>query len=277
MYDRRVSTWSSRFFHAGGIPSVLKVLEPLLHTDALTVTGRPLRENLPDRSADSPDVIATLDAPFQGAQGLAVVRGNIAPNGAVIKCSAATPELLNHRGSAVVFDNMPDLLARYDDPNLAITADTVMVLRSAGPQGAPGMPEWGVLPIPGRLLRDGVTDMVRISDARMSGTSFGTCVLHVSPESAAGGPLSLIQDGDIIHLDALAGKLNVELTDDELEARRREIVPVARKSPARGYASLYVDHVLQADDGCDFDFLVGRSQDPENEPRAIFRGWVGGW
>ena len=138
------------------------------------------------------------------------------------------------------------------------------------------MPEWGVLPIPSRLLRDGVTDMVRISDARMSGTSFGTCVLHVSPESAAGGPLGLVRDGDVIHLDALAGRLNVELSEEEFAARQQSL-PETVKVPSRGYVSLYVDHVMQAEDGCDFDFLVGRSMDPESEPRAIFRGWVGGW
>lgn len=263
-------------FHAGGIPSVLKALEPLLHLEALTVTGRPIRENLPDRAADVPEVIATLDSPFQGPQGLAVVRGNLAPNGAVIKCSAASPELLKHRGPAVVFDNMPDLLARYDDEDLPVAAGSVMVLRSAGPRGAPGMPEWGQLPIPSRLLRAGVTDMVRISDARMSGTSFGTCVLHVSPESAAGGPLGLVRDGDMICLDALAGTLDVEVTEAEFSARRQE-VSTGAGGPPRGYASLYVDHVLQADDGCDFDFLLGRSEDPDNEPQAIFRGWVGGW
>ncbi|WP_236793466.1 dihydroxy-acid dehydratase [Amycolatopsis sp. GM8] len=263
-------------FHAGGIPAVLKALEPLLHVEALTVTGRPVRDGLPEKPADAPEVIATLDAPFQGPQGLAVVRGNLAPNGAVIKCSAATPELLDHRGPAVVFDNMPDLLARYDDPDLPVTADSVLVLRSAGPKGAPGMPEWGQLPIPTRLLREGVTDMVRISDARMSGTSFGTCVLHVSPESAADGPLGLVQDGDMIHLDALAGTLSVELTAAELEQRRQAVTETGA-APARGYAALYVDHVLQANDGCDLDFLVGRSEDPDSEPKALFRGWVGGW
>ena len=264
-------------FHAGGIPAVMKALEPLLHTDALTVTGRPLRESLPAEPTDAPDVIGTLDEPFQGPQGLAVVHGNLAPNGAVVKCSAATPGLLNHRGPAIVFENMQDMLARFDDPDLPVTADSVLVLRSAGPQGAPGMPEWGVLPIPSRLLREGVTDMVRISDARMSGTSFGTCVLHVSPESAAGGPLGLIRDGDMIHLDALSGTLEVELTDEEMEKRRADAPAVTRTAPPRGYVAMYVDHVLQANEGCDFDFLVGRSQDPDEEPRAIFSGWVGGW
>lgn len=175
-------------FHAGGIPAVMKAVEPLLHTDAVTVTGKTVAENLPAGAAGDTSVIASLSAPFQPPQGLAVVRGNLAPNGAVIKCSAATPELRAHRGPGVVFENMRDLMARFDDPELDVTADSVLVLRSAGPRGAPGMPEWGQLPIPTKLLKQGVTEMVRMSDARMSGTAYGTCVLHVSPESAAGGP-----------------------------------------------------------------------------------------
>jgi dihydroxy-acid dehydratase len=222
-------------------------------------------------------VIAPLSAPFQPPQGLAVVRGNLAPNGAVIKCSAATPELLVHRGPAVVFENMKDLMKRFDDPDLDVTPDSVLVLRSAGPRGAPGMPEWGQLPIPSKMLKQGVTDMVRISDARMSGTAYGTCVLHVSPESAAGGPLALVRDGDVIALDAPAGKLEVLLTDAELSGRRAKPQSSSPKPQARGYAALYVERVLQADQGCDFDFLVGRSQRPEDEPDAIFDGWVGGW
>jgi dihydroxy-acid dehydratase len=244
-------------FHAGGIPAVMKSVEALLHTDAITI-------------------IAPLSAPFQPPQGLAVVRGNLAPNGAVIKCSAASPELLVHQGPAVVFENMKDMLKRFDDPDLDVTPDSVLVLRSSGPRGAPGMPEWGQLPIPTKLLKQGVTDMVRISDARMSGTAYGTCVLHVSPESAAGGPLGLVRDGDVIALDAPAGKLEVLVTDAELTSRRAESKP-SPKAEARGYAALYVERVLQADQGCDFDFLVGRSQRPADEPDAIFDGWVGGW
>lgn len=263
-------------FHAGGIPAVLKAAESLLHTDALTVTGKTVADNLPSVQEADTAVIASPAAPFQPTQGLAVVRGNLAPNGAVIKCSAATPELLVHRGPAVVFENIRDLMARYDDPDLAITADSVMVLRSAGPQGAPGMPEWGQLPIPSKLLRQGVTDMVRISDARMSGTAYGTCVLHVSPESAAGGPLGLVCDGDIITLDAHGGTLEVLVSDSELEARRAAL-PTSTPRPSRGYAAMYVDRVLQAHQGCDFDFLAGRSEHPDDEPDAIFEGWVGGW
>lgn len=263
-------------FHAGGIPAVMKAAEALLHTQALTVTGKTVADNLPSDRATDTAVIAAPAAPFQPPQGLAVVRGNLAPDGAVIKCSAATPELLVHRGPAVVFENMGDLMARYDDPDLAVTADSVLVLRSAGPRGAPGMPEWGQLPIPSKLLRQGVTDMVRISDARMSGTAYGTCVLHVSPESAAGGPLGLVRDGDIITLDAHNGTLDVLVSDSELEARRAAL-PAGKVRRARGYAAMYVDRVLQAHQGCDFDFLTGRSEHPEDEPDAIFDGWVGGW
>lgn len=263
-------------FHAGGIPAVMKSVEELLHTDAITVTGKTVADNLPTTATADTSVIAPLSAPFQPPQGLAVVRGNLAPTGAVIKCSAASPQLLVHQGPAVVFDDIKDLMKRFDDPDLEVTADSVLVLRSAGPRGAPGMPEWGQLPIPSKLLKQGVTDMVRISDARMSGTAYGTCVLHVSPESAAGGPLALVRDGDVIALDAHAGKLDVLLTDDEIASRRTELVP-APVPQARGYAALYVERVLQADQGCDFDFLVGRSQRPADEPDAIFDGWVGGW
>lgn len=263
-------------FQVGGIPAVMKILEPLLHTDALTVTGKTVHDNLPAAAAADGVVLASLNEPFQPPNGLAVVRGNLAPGGAVIKTSAATPELLVHEGPAVVFENMTDMMARFDDPDLDVSADSVLVLRSAGPQGAPGMPEWGQLPIPSKLLRQGVTDMVRISDARMSGTAYGTCVLHVSPESAAGGPLGLIADGDLISLDAPAGTLDVRLSDDEWEQRRRARTD-GSNAPTRGYAALYVEHVMQADTGCDFDFLIGRSDDPGNEPQGVFDGWVGGW
>ncbi|AKS33752.1 dihydroxy-acid dehydratase [Mycolicibacterium goodii] len=264
-------------FHAGGIPAVMKSVEPLLHTGALTVTGKTVADNLPTHLATDTAVIASLGEPFQPPGGLAVVRGNLAPTGAVIKCSAASPELLVHQGPAVVFDDMRDLLARFDDPGLDVTADSVLVLRGAGPRGAPGMPEWGQLPIPSKLLRQGVTDMVRISDARMSGTAYGTCVLHISPESAAGGPLALVRDGDTIALDAHAGTLEVLLTDAELAERRAALAPAPPARHVRGYTAMYVERVLQADRGCDFDFLVGRSQHPETEPEAVFDGWVGGW
>jgi dihydroxy-acid dehydratase len=263
-------------FHAGGIPAVMKAVEPLLHTDAMAVTGKTIAAGLPTDAGDDPSIIASLDSPFQDVQGLAVVRGNLAPDGAVIKCSAASPELLVHEGPAVVFDSMADMMERFDDPDLDVTADSVLVLRSAGPRGAPGMPEWGQLPIPSKLLRQGVTDMVRLSDARMSGTAYGTCVLHIAPEAAVGGPLALIRDGDIVALDAHAGTLEVRLTDEELARRKAEWTPPPPRR-VRGYGALYVNHVLQADSGCDFDFLVGRSSDPANEPEAVFDGWVGGW
>ncbi|MDF2826911.1 MAG: dihydroxy-acid dehydratase, partial [Mycobacterium sp.] len=263
-------------FHAGGIPAVMKSVESLLHTDAVTVTGKTVADNLPTAAATDTAVIAPLSQPFQPPGGLAVVRGNLAPDGAVIKCSAATPSLLVHQGPAVVFEDMKDLIRRFDDPDLDVTADSVLVLRSAGPRGAPGMPEWGQLPIPSKLLKQGVTDMVRISDARMSGTAYGTCVLHVSPESAVGGPLALVRDGDVIALDAHAGTLDVLISDDELSARRAALVLTPPRH-TRGYASMYVERVLQAHQGCDFDFLVGRSMSPDDEPDAIFEGWIGGW
>ncbi|WP_319456431.1 MULTISPECIES: dihydroxy-acid dehydratase [unclassified Mycobacterium] len=263
-------------FHAGGIPAVMKAVEPLLHTDVVTVTGKTVADNMPTAPATDTSVIASLSEPFQLPQGLAVVRGNLAPNGAVIKCSAASPKLLVHQGPAVVFEDMRDMMKRFDDPDLDVTPDSVLVLRSAGPRGAPGMPEWGQLPIPSKLLKQGVTDMVRVSDARMSGTAYGTCVLHVSPESAVGGPLALVRDGDAIALDAHAGRLDVLLSDAELSARRAELVPTPTRH-VRGYTAMYVERVLQADQGCDFDFLVGHSERPDEEPEAIFEGWIGGW
>jgi dihydroxy-acid dehydratase len=198
-------------------------------------------------------VIATLDQPFQARGAIAVVRGNLAPNGAVIKRSAATA-LEKHVGPAVVFEDIDDLAHRVDDPQLDIQANSVMVLKMAGPKGAPGMPEWGHLPIPAKLLRSGVSDVVRISDARMSGTAFGTVVLHVSPEAAVGGPLALVRNGDLIELDVDAGRLELKVPDRELEARRATFTQPAPKY-RRGYGALYLQHVLQADEGCDFDFL----------------------
>jgi dihydroxy-acid dehydratase len=263
-------------FHGGGIPAVLRELAPLLHLDAPTVDGRTLGE-IVDR-APEPDrsVIAALDAPLQPPGGLVVLRGNLAPGGAVLKASAAGPGLFAHRGPAVVFDDMDDLAARIEDPDLDVTADSVLILRNVGPQGGPGMPEWGQIPIPGKLLREGVTDMVRISDARMSGTAFGTAILHVAPEAAVGGPLGAVRDGDTIVLDVAARTLHVEVPDGELERRLAER-PQRPPKYVRGYGKLYLDHVLQADAGCDFDFLRGRSTDPDAEPHGLLRGWIGGW
>jgi dihydroxy-acid dehydratase len=244
-------------YEAGGVPAVMKELLPLLHGECLTVTGQTVRDNL--QAAPRPErfreVIAPLDRPFQPEGGLAVVRGNLAPAGAVIKQSAASAHLLRHRGRAVVFSSLADLAARLDDDKFDITADDVMVLQNAGPIGAPGMPEAGYLPIPKKLLASGVRDMVRISDARMSGTAFGTVVLHVSPEAAVGGPLGLVRTGDEIELDVAQRRLDVLVPDHELNARRMQWQP---PPPAytRGYGKLFLDHVLQAHRGCDFDFLL---------------------
>jgi dihydroxy-acid dehydratase len=263
-------------FRAGGIPAVLKALAPLLDLDAAMVGGGTMRDVVDAAPVGDAEVIGTLDAPIQPPGGLAVVRGTLAPRGAVIKVSAATAELLQHRGPAMVFDDMEDMTARIDDPELDVTADSVLILRHAGPQGAPGMPEWGQLPIPQKLLRAGVRDMVRISDARMSGTAFGTAVLHVAPEAAAGGPLAAVRTGDIVVLDVAARRLDVEIDPAELE-RRLADRPARAPRATRGYVSLYIEHVEQADRGCDFDFLRGRSEHPEEEPDGILRGWIGGW
>ncbi len=243
-------------FEAGGIPAVLRQLLPLLHGDTLTVTGKTLAENVADAPLRDPDVIRTLDAPLDPEGGLAVLRGNLAPDGAVIKHAAATPRLLRHRGRAVVFTGMDDLRARIDAPDLDVTPDDVLVLQGVGPVGGPGMPEVGNFPIPGRLLKGGIRDMVRISDARMSGTAFGTIVLHVAPESAVGGPLALVRDGDEISLDVEARSLILHVDEAELDRRRAAWSP---PTPAfgRGYGRLYIENVNQAPHGCDFDFLRG--------------------
>jgi dihydroxy-acid dehydratase len=247
-------------YEAGGVPAVMKEMEALLHRDCLTVTGKTIAENL--RSVPRPErfreVIASLDKPFQPEGGLAMLRGNLAPAGAVIKQSAASPHLLHHRGRAVVFTSLADLAARVDDDKLDITADDVMVLQNAGPIGGPGMPEAGYLPIPKKLLAQGVRDMVRISDARMSGTAFGTVILHVSPEAAVGGPLGLVQTGDLIELDVAQRRLDLLVPDHELNARRMQWQPPP-PAYSRGYGKLFLDHVLQAHRGCDFDFLLPHS------------------
>lgn len=244
-------------FYAGGIPAVLRQLLPLLHGDAPTVTGRTLAENVQDAEIQNADVIRTLDTPLQPEGGLAIVRGNLAPDGAVIKHSAATPALLQHRGRAVVFRNVDDLRARINDPDLDVTPESVLVLQNSGPLGGPGMPEIGNLPIPQKLLEQGIRDMVRISDARMSGTAYGTIVLHVAPESAVGGPLALVEDGDEIELDLKNRRLHLHVDDAELDRRRAawQTPPLAY---SRGYGQLYLRHVNQAPEGADFDFLRGR-------------------
>jgi dihydroxy-acid dehydratase len=262
--------------HAGGIPAVLRELGDLVHTDALTVTGAPLGDALAAAHVHDRAVIASRDAPLQPAGGIAVVRGSLAPDGALIKRSAASPHLRRHRGPAVVFEDVYEVAARIDDPGLAIDADSVLVLRNAGPRGGPGMPEWGQVPIPRRLLEAGVTDMVRVSDARMSGTAFGTVVLHVAPEAAAGGPLRFVRTGDPIVLDVDERRLDLDVPADVVERRLAALGPPER-AYRRGYGALYLDHVLQADEGCDFDFLRGRSDDGATEPLGLLSGWVGGW
>ena len=223
------------------------------------------------------DVVMPINAPARAEGGLAVLRGNVAPDGAIIKTSAASPALLRHSGPAVVFDGIEDLAARIDDPALEITAESVLVLKGAGPRGAPGFPEWGMLPIPTRLLEAGVEDMVRISDARMSGTAFGTIVLHVAPEAAALGPLAAVQTGDRLELDVVSRRLEVDVPAAEFEARLRRLAP-PEPVYRRGYGALYLDHVLQAPEGCDFDFLRALpGEPPVTEPEGLLSGWVGGW
>ena len=243
-------------FYAGGIPAILRQLLPLLHGDALTVTGKTLAENVRDARIVDEEIIRPLDNPLQPNGGTTVLYGNLAPDGAVIKHAAASPELLRHQGRAVVFRNMDDLRARLDDPDLDVAPEDVLVLQGVGPIGGQGMPEVGNFPIPQKLLRQGVRDMVRISDARMSGTAYGTIVLHVAPESAVGGPLALVQDGDRIELDVANRRLHLDITDEEL-AHRRAAWQAPEPSYTRGYGKLYLDHVMQAPHGCDFDFLRG--------------------
>jgi dihydroxy-acid dehydratase len=248
------------FHRAGGLLAVLRQVSDLLDPDALTVTGRPLVSYLDDAPIWDPKVIRPRDAPLLPDAGIAVLYGNLAPNGAVIKPAAASPELLTHRGRAVVFDSIEDLHARIDDPDLDVDAQSVLVLRGCGPKGYPGMPEVANLPLPTKLLREGVRDMVRICDGRMSGTAYGTVVLHVAPEAAAGGPLALVRTGDYVVLDVPNRRLDIDLPPDELAARTPDADTVAGfAAPRRGWEQLYVQHVMQADTGADLDFLVGSS------------------
>lgn len=252
------------FYDAGGLRGLLNQMREYLHTDCLTVSGRTLGEEIDGAEIYNPDVIRPLSNPLSPSGGTFVLRGNLAPNGAVLKVTAAEKRLWQHSGPAVVFENYNEMAARIDDPDLPVTADSVIVLKSAGPLGAPGMPEWGMLPIPRKLLKEGVRDMVRISDARMSGTSYGTCVLHVSPESHVGGPLAFVQDGDIIELDAAQRRLHLAVDDAELARRWEKWTPPAAKFE-RGFGQMYANHVTQADQGCDFDFLHAGAETPEPE------------
>ncbi|MFE6254701.1 IlvD/Edd family dehydratase [Agromyces sp. NPDC057865] len=247
-------------YRAGGFLAVMREVRDLLDRDALTITGRPFVEYLDDARIWDPEVITPRETPLLPAAGIAVLRGSLAPGGAIIKPAAASPHLLRHRGRAVVFDSVEDFHARIDDPDLDIDADSVMVLRGCGPRGYPGMPEVANMPLPKKLLEQGVRDMVRICDGRMSGTAYGTVVLHVTPEAAAGGPLALVQTGDWISLDVRGGRLDVDVPAEELANRQPTDATIdGYANPRRGWERLYVDHVLQADRGADLDFLVGGS------------------
>jgi L-arabonate dehydrase len=246
------------FFYAGGLPIVLKELENLLHQDTKTVNGKSHKQNNAKAKCYNDDVIATLDKPFQQNAGIAVLKGNLCENGAVIKPSAATSELMKHKGKAIVFENMEDYHARIDDPDLDIDENCVIVLKSVGPKGYPGMPEVGNVDLPEKLIQKGVKDIVRISDGRMSGTAYGTVVLHISPESAVGGTLALVKDGDMIELDVGNRKLHLDISDEELK-KRKALWVQPEPHTYRGYVKLFLDHIQQADKGCDFDILVGKS------------------
>ena len=247
------------FYYAGGLAAVIKSLGDLIHKDALTVNGKTLGENVADAPNWNEEVIRSPQAPLKERAGIAVLRGNLCPDGAVIKPSAAhLPKLMQHRGRAVVFSSIEDFKARIDDPALDIDENCVMVLQGAGPKGYPGFPELGNLPLPKKVLKKGITDMVRISDARMSGTAYGAVVLHVSPESAIGGPLALVRDGDMIELDVEKRRLHLDVSEQELAQRRAKWTPPAPHSD-RGWVRLYQEHVQQAHLGCDLDFLIGKS------------------
>ncbi|MEP7301798.1 MAG: L-arabinonate dehydratase [Caldimonas sp.] len=242
------------FFYAGGLPALMGRLGDHLALDTLTVTGATLGENIAGAAVHDDDVIRPLYRAIYAEGALAVLRGNLAPSGCVIKPSACAPQYLRHTGPALVFDDYPAMKAAIDDEDLAVTADHVLVLRNAGPQGGPGMPEWGMLPIPKKLLKQGVRDMVRISDARMSGTSYGACILHVAPESYVGGPLALVRTGDLISVDVPARRIHLEVSDAELARRRTAWTPPPKRYE-RGYGWMFAQHIRQADEGCDFDFL----------------------
>jgi len=249
------------FCYAGGLPALMKEVAPALDLDALTVTGRTLGENIAPAENFNEEVIRPVARPLTPNGGIAVLRGNLAPDGAVLKPSTATPALLHHRGRAVVFNDIDDLHRRIDDPALDVNADDILVLKNCGPKGYPGFPEVGNFTLPAKLLKQGVTDMVRISDARMSGTAYGTVVLHTAPEAAAGGPLALVENGDTIELDVGNRRLHLQVADDELARRRARWKPPAPHAH-RGWVKLYCDTVQQADKGVDLEFLVGSSGAP---------------
>ena len=236
-----------------------------LHLDVMTVTGKTLGENIADAEVYNDDVIRTVDNPIYAEGALAVLKGNLAPDGCVIKPSACDPRFLKHSGPALVFDDYPSMKKAIDDETLDVTADHVLILRNAGPQGGPGMPEWGMLPIPKKLVKQGVRDMVRISDARMSGTSYGACILHVAPESWIGGPLALVKNGDIVSLDVDARTINLDISEEEM-ATRRAAWKAPERNYERGYGWMFTQHIQQANEGCDFDFLKTDFGAPVKEP-----------
>jgi dihydroxy-acid dehydratase len=250
------------FYYAGGIRALMERIREHLDTDALTCTGHSVGDNIAGAKVINDDVIRPLDNPIYKEGALAVLYGNLSPEGCVIKPSAMDPRFLKHAGPALVFDDYPAMKKAVDDETLDITPDHVMVLRNAGPQGGPGMPEWGMLPMPKALLKQGHRDMLRLSDARMSGTSYGACVLHVSPESFIGGPLSLLQTGDIVEIDVAARRIDMRVSDEELARRKAAWTPPPARFE-RGYGWMYTQHIRQAHEGCDFDFLQGTAPTPE--------------
>jgi dihydroxy-acid dehydratase len=256
------------FFYAGGLPGLMSRIRNHLHLDCLTVTGKTIGENIARAEVYNDDVIRTVENPIYKEGALAVLKGNLAPDGCVIKPSACDPRFLKHAGPALVFDDYPAMKKAVDDPDLDVTADHVLILRNAGPQGGPGMPEWGMLPIPTKLVKQGVRDMVRLSDARMSGTSYGACILHVSPESFIGGPLALVRNGDRITLDVAARSIHLDVPEAELAKRRAAWSPPERRFE-RGYGWMFSRHIKQANEGCDFDFLETDFGKPVDEP-AIY-------
>jgi dihydroxyacid dehydratase/phosphogluconate dehydratase len=252
------------FYYAGGIRALMNLLSEILEGEAMTVNGKTLAENFAGAEVYNDDVIRPLDNPLSNQQTLAVLRGNLAPDGAVIKPIAAEEALLQHTGPAIVFEDYNDMAARIDSDDLDVDENSVLILRNSGPLGGPGMPEWGMLPVPKKLLQKGVRDMVRISDARMSGTSYGTCVLHVAPESYIGGPLALVHTGDLVTLDVPNRRLDLDVDDDEL-ARRRAAWTAPEPRYQRGFGAIYAEHVTQADEGCDFRILRDGPTIPEPE------------
>jgi dihydroxy-acid dehydratase len=256
------------FYYAGGLPALMTRIRDHLHLDAMTVSGQTLGENIAGAEVYHDDVIRSVDNPIYAEGALAVLKGNLAPDGCVIKPSACDPRYLKHTGPALVFDDYPSMKAAIEDEDLDVTADHILILRNAGPQGGPGMPEWGMLPIPKKLVKQGVRDMLRLSDARMSGTSYGACILHVSPEAYIGGPLALVRTGDMISVDVAERTISLNVSDEELERRR---AAWARPEPRfeRGYGWMFTRHIKQAHEGCDFDFLETSFGAPTGEP-AIY-------